>query len=303
MERLERYCIVGTAPTWRMTPWGDAGLHIASLNDAYQMDGFERADEWYDMHPLDKFHLVADPGHGQKPLIYAHQIPHGHYVRPERHRDWLATQTMPVWLHPDHAAQWPASATWPSARAFPRQALQDEFGRYFTSTPAWMLAHAISRGAREIHIYGIHLATEQEYMEQRPNFEYLIGRVLGRGKLTTTVADGLRRYETADGMVVLPVESPVLDSKFQYAFEVSPRRVLEPLKWELHKAQVKRERRVAALKAANPWIPVMTFEEPDPDGQIVRRRLLTSTVQQELWYYEALVADCQEQLARAQIGV
>src|SRR6185436_3543195 len=182
MDSLDRIAIVGTAPSWRMTPWHDAGLHIASLNDAYQMDGFERVDEWYDMHPLDKFHLVPEPPPGQKPIIYAHQIPIGSYVRPSKHLDWLATQTIPIWLHPDHATQLPASATWPSARAFPRAALEEEFGRYFTSTPGWMLAHAISRGAREIHIYGIHLSTESEYMEQRPNFEYLIGRVLGRGK-------------------------------------------------------------------------------------------------------------------------
>lgn len=303
MSTIERYCITGTAPSWRRTPWADTGLHIASMNDAYQMDGFERADEFYDLHPLDHFYLVPDAPAGQKPVIYAHQIPIGSYVRPAKHLDWLATQTIPVWLHPAHATQLPASANWPSARPFPKGAIEADFGRYFTSTPAWMLAHAIQRGAKEIHIYGIHLSTEQEYIEQRPNFEYLCGCVLGRGKRTVTVADGLRRYESADGLIVIPQASPILSSNFQYAFETSPRRQMEPLKWALHKAVVKRDRRVQALKTANPWVPFVTFEEPQDDGVVKRRRVLTSTVQQELYYYDALVADCQEQMARAAHGV
>ena len=299
---MERFCITGTAPSWRMTPWHDTGLTVASMNDAYQMDGFERADEFFDIHPLDHFYFVPEAGPGQRPVIYSHQIPHGHYVRPARHLDWLATQTIPVWLHPDHATQLPASKDWPSARAFPKAEIEAEFGTYFTSTPAWMMAHAILRGCKELHIYGIHLSTESEYIEQRPNFEYLAGRLLGRGRMKTTVHEGIRRYETPDALLVLPEAAPILRSNFQYAFEVSPRRVLEPKKWELHKAQVKRERRVAALKTANPWVPWVTFDEPQDDGTVKRRRMLTSTLQQELWYYDALVADCHEQIARAQVG-
>jgi hypothetical protein len=116
------------------------------------------------------------------------------------------------------------------------------------------------------------------------------------------VKDGLRHYETKDGIVVLPEASPVLSAPFQYAFQPSPRHGLEPLKWELHKATVKRERTVAALKTAPWYVPWTTIKEPQDDGQIHSRRVLTSTLQQELWHYEAMVADCQEQLARATYG-
>jgi hypothetical protein len=297
---VERVAIVGTAPSWQRTPWQDAGLHIVSLNDAYQINGFERADEWYDIHPIDHFHFVPDPTPQKKPQIYQHEIPVGHYVRPQSHLNWLATQTIPVWLHPDHATQHPASATWPSARAFPKAEIEAHFGRYFTSTPAWMLAHALLQGAREVHIYGIHLSTESEYIEQRPNFEYLMGCLLGRGKRTMTVVDGLRYYDSSDGRLVLPEASPVLASNFQYAFETSPRRHLEPLKWALHKATVKRERTIAALKSAPRWSPWVTVLQPDDAGQPMTRRVTRSTLQAELWEYDALVADCQEQLQRAQ---
>lgn len=302
---MKKYAIVGTAPSWAKTPWADADLHIASLNDAYNIDGFQRADEWYDFHPLNKFFFAPTAVEGgPKPVIFAHTIPHGMYVRPAHHLDWLATTQMPVWLHPDYATQLPAAATWPSARPFPKAEIEAYFGRYFTSSPAWMLAHAIMRGFREIHIYGIHLSTESEYIEQRPGFEFLCGRVLGAAKMTTTIEDGMRRYETADGAIVIPEASPVLSAKFQYAFQPSPRGHLEPLKWELHKAQVKQTRIIDRLKTANLLMPWTTIEEPipdDPDGRNRVRWVRTSTLQAELCHYDALVADCHEQLARAQV--
>jgi hypothetical protein len=245
----ERVAIVGTAPSWKETPWNDVGLKVYSLNDAYRMPGFARADAWFDFHPIDKFHF-----HDGSPL-YAHQVPVGYYVRPANHVQWLAEQakTIPVYLHPDYLAQHPDATNWPHARPFPKAQIEAEFGRYFTSSPAWMIALAVMQGVRELHIYGIHLSTEHEYIEQRPNFEFLIGRVLGPKKITVRVADGLRRYETADGMVVLPEASPILNSPFQYAFETRPRQALEPLKWDLHKVQVKTNRQMQRLVDRRFW--------------------------------------------------
>ena len=301
--QVHKVAIVGTAPSWALTPWTDPDLTILSLNDAYNIDGFQRADEWYDFHPLNKFYFAPAPtASGQRSLVYAHQIPPGHYVRPHNHLDWLAAQTMPVWLSPDYVTQHAPSATWASARPFPKQACEDHFGRYFSSSPQWILAHAILRGFKEIHIYGIHLSTEAEYVEQRPGFEYLIGRVLGTSKMTLTTARGVRRYESQDGLVVLPEASPVLNAKFQYAFEPNHRPNVEPLRWELHKAQVKHQRTVEALKTApwmSPWVKVTEPVKDDPDGKMASRWVTTSTLQAELWHYEALVADCQDQLARA----
>ena len=51
----KRVCIVGTAPTYAMTPWADRDIEIWSLNNAYEVKGFKRADRWFDFHPLDKF--------------------------------------------------------------------------------------------------------------------------------------------------------------------------------------------------------------------------------------------------------
>jgi len=294
---LERVAIVGTAQSWSMTPWTDPGLTICSLNDAYRLNGFVRADAWYDFHPLDKFYTAPA---GQ--LVYAHQIPPGYYVRPAGHLEWLGQQTIPVYLHPDYATQHPPSATWAHARPFPKADVEAAFGRYFTSSPQWMIAHALLHGAKEIQVYGIHLATESEYLEQRPGFEYLLGRVLGPSKVTVTVKNGLRHYETRDGHVVLPEASPILQSDFQYAFQPRPRAVLEPLKWELHKVAIKQQRILHAMKTKAPWAPWVTLQEPaaDPQQPPIVRRLSTRAAQQEWWRLDAWSADCQDRLQRAQ---
>lgn len=301
---FKKIAIVGTAPSWKDTPWTDPDLGIYSLNDAYNIPGFQRADFWADMHPLNKFWFAPKKEEGKQVVVFGHQIPYGYYVRPAGHLDWLATQQMVKFLHPEHAQQVPDSATWPNVRPFPKASIEASYGQYFTSSPQWMLAQCLMAGIREVHIYGIHLSTEQEYIEQRPGFEYLIGCLLGPSKRTMTVSQGLRRYESQDGLVVLPEASPVLAAHFQYAFQPSPRRQLEPLKWELHKAEVKLQRTIGALKVAK-W-PIARFEEPihdDPQGKMRMRTALVSTLQQELCYYEALVQDCQDAIGRASAGV
>ena len=277
---MERVAIVGTAQSWVNTPWNDPGLYILSLNDAYRLAGFVRADAWYDFHPLDKMFFAP----GQK--VYAHQVPAGAYVRPQEHLQWLASQSIPVWLHPDWQTQNPGPlAASKTAKAFPKAEIEAYFGRYFTSSPAWMIAHAILQGAKEVHVYGIHLATEQEYREQRPQFEFLLGRVLGPGKLTMTVNNGLRMYQTPNGRVVLPEASPVLQADFQYAFERRPLADLEPLKWEQHKYEIKKQRAIQTLKTAKWW-----------------QLGSTRAAQEELWRLEVKALDVQEQMSRLQLA-
>lgn len=271
MSKHEKAVIVGTAPSWKRVPWQDTSLRILGLNDAYQLPGWLRSDEWYDIHPLDKF---VYPPEGKK--LFTHQVPPGHYVRPREHLAWLAKQTIPIWLHDEPPTEWL------HASRFPKEQIEQHFGRYFTSTPAWMLAHVILQGYREIHIYGIHLSTEHEYIEQRPNFEFLLGRVLGPEPARETVDAGVRRYETASGVVVLPVESPLLQSPFQYAYQPRPRSHLEPLKWELHKIGVKQQRVAQQLMDRKPWTR-------------------TGRLRDELARLRATALDYQQQMERLQL--
>lgn len=210
---IERAAIVGTAESWVKTPWSDPGLVITTLNDAYTL-GFKRLDEHYETHPLDKFYYRK---RNQREVIASH-VPPGHFVRPEGHVEWLKEQarTIPIWLKETPPAGWP-----PNARRFPLERLEQKYGAYWASGPAYMLMHLLDRGVKELHVYGIHLATSQEYRDQRPNWEFLLGRFLGR-EMNVVHRDGKRYYEGTDALLVLPDECKILTHGWKYGFEPSP---------------------------------------------------------------------------------
>lgn len=211
-QTVKRCAILGTAPTWRETPWDDPTLEVWALNDSYLL-GFPRADRWYDIHPFDKFYF-RDP---TKRKIMAEDVPAGTFVRPSGHIEWLAKQTCPVYVaKPDKRV--------PRAVAFPKAEIEARFGKWFDSTPAWMLAHALMEGYREIHIYGIHLATEAEYVAQKPNMLFLMGVAAGLG-----------------AKLIVPTASPLMRGSHQYAFEPDPK---VPITAEQrHVARLKRTKR------------------------------------------------------------
>ena len=206
-QPLKRVAIIGTAPSWRQCPWQDQTLEKWGLNDAYLI-GVPAATRWFDLHP---FHQMLFRPRDQR-TVSAAEVPTGAYIRPEGHLDWLKTRGFPVYLAE-------ARPDYPTSVAFPRDAVLDFFRPYWpwrltrqgtvvegpdyeVSTPSWMLMLAIAEGYREIHVYGIHLATEWEYVQQRPNFEFLLGIAAGLGV-----------------RVVLPASAPICQAAYRYAFE------------------------------------------------------------------------------------
>lgn len=204
---LKRCAIIGTAQSWRDAPWQDQTLEMWCLNDAYLI-GIPRADRWYDLHP---FHQMSFRPRDQRTVSQA-DVPIGAYLRPEGHLEWLKSRPMPVYLAE-------ARKDFPTSRTFPREALLQWFQPFWpwrlnrkgileagpdyeVSTPSWMLMQAMAEGYQEIHVYGIHLATQWEYLQQRPNFEFLIGLATGRGI-----------------KMVLPQSAPICKASYRYAFE------------------------------------------------------------------------------------
>jgi hypothetical protein len=266
---VDRAAIVGTAPNWTLTPWSDPGLRIVSLNDAYTLNGFQRADEWYELHPLDKFHYR--PKHQR--AVYAHDVPPGHYVRPEGHLEWLKAQaaTIPIWLQSNPPAGWPVNA-----QRFPKEALEAQYGNYWASGPSYMLLHLLARGVKELHVYGINLATEDEYRAQRPNWEFLLGRFVGR-EMRIVERDGKRYYEGADSLLVLPQDCPILTHGWQYGYQPKP--APNPIKLELRQLQHEQGKVATAIVQAGRWTNLA------PQRDRLRR-------------IEALMQDCQLRLAQ-----
>mgnify|MGYP001608096109 FL=1 len=210
---LKRCAVIGTAQSWNQCPWEDQGLEVWSLNDAY-LRGIPRMTRWYDLHPTHQWVTQsAAQARISSGALGRHAMPAGGYLRPDTHAQWLATRPFPVYVlqpRPD----------WPTSRAFPFAEILQAFAPlwpwrrartgqilagtdYETSTPAWMLLHALLEGYQEIHVYGIHLATEWEYIEQRPNFEWLLGLAAGRGV-----------------KIVLPQMAPLCRGPFRYGLEL-----------------------------------------------------------------------------------
>ena len=141
------------------------------MNELYKL--IPRWDAWFELHDtayLGKTARVEDP------------------QEPERHVNWLRAQAgdKPIYM----LKRW---ADIPASVAYPIDAMTERFGRYFTSTVGYMLALAIARivDARQdpkvaepgewIGLYGIDLASDTEYLYQRPNAEYFIGLARGLG--------------------------------------------------------------------------------------------------------------------------
>ena len=207
MSELKRCAIIGTAQSLQMCPWEDATLEIWGLNDTYVL-GVPRIDRWFDLH---LFHQMVFRQPSEQ-TVHPDQAPVGSYLRPAGHLEWLRSRPCPVFLTE-------ARPGWPTSQTFPKDAILQAFASawpyrltrtkqimpgtdYETSTPAWMLMQAIVEGYQEVHVYGIHLATEWEYVQQRPNFEWLLGYAAGKGI-----------------KIVLPTMTPVCQAAFRYAFE------------------------------------------------------------------------------------
>lgn len=87
---------------------------------------------------------------------------------------------------------------------FPIEESQKALNRtYFTSSIAYILAFLFMReGIEEIAIFGVDLTAKEEYQEQRPCCEYLIGRLEGKGIKIT-----------------IPEKSALLKSSHLYGYE------------------------------------------------------------------------------------
>jgi hypothetical protein len=124
----------------------------------------------------------------------------------------------------------------------------------------------VIEGYTEIHIYGIHLATEKEYRDQRPQFENLIGIVRALGV-----------------KVVMAEESPLLKASRRYAYDPKPAPVVNPYHVEL---KATRKAKDALVRALVQW-PV-GVDKTDALERLSR--------------LEIVEIDCQPPLAQRQSG-
>ena len=149
-----KVALIGTAPSSRMlAPFNDPSWKIWACSPG-NMNALPRVDAWFEIHGN---MLWPENKHYGEPYLA-----------------WLRQQTFPIYMQ---SKQWVDSAI-----PLPMRELVDEFGPYFfTSSFAWMMALAMKQGAKEISLYGIDMASRDEYILQRPGAYFFFHEAKKRG--------------------------------------------------------------------------------------------------------------------------
>lgn len=138
-----KIALIGTAPSSRMlAPFADPSWKIWSCSPG-NMGALPRVDLWFEIHGN---------------LLWPEHVSYG-----QPYIEWLNKQTFPIYMQDNSLV--------PKAMPFPKAEMVEKFGKdFFTSSFAWMMAKAISDGAQEIALFGIDMASRDEYILQRPGF-------------------------------------------------------------------------------------------------------------------------------------
>lgn len=172
-----KVAMIGTAPSSRdLAPYNDPTWKIWGCSPG-NMNSCPRVDLWFELHSN---------------LMWKE---HEHYGKP--YLEWLNKQAFPIYMQNNSLV--------PRAMPFPWFEMVQEFGRdFFTSSFSWMMALAIVQGAQEIALYGIDMASRDEYIRQRPGFYYF-----------------KRRAEERGIIVSAPHESDIMQPPALYAYQDS----------------------------------------------------------------------------------
>src|ERR1017187_4219531 len=141
-----KIALIGTAPSSRMmAPYTDPSWTIWACSPGNQ-GVLPKVDAWFEIHGTNL--LWPENKHYGEPYIA-----------------WLKEQKFPVYMQDQTLV--------PNAVPLPKAELIKEFGPYFfTSSFAWMMALAMTKGAKEIALFGIDMASRDEYILQRPGAYY-----------------------------------------------------------------------------------------------------------------------------------
>jgi hypothetical protein len=194
-----KIALVGTAPSSRdLAPFKDPSWTIWACSPGNAHGVIPRADAWFEVHSN---------------LMWPEAAQYG-----PQYIEWLKQQTFPIYMQDNRLV--------PNATPLPIQELVGEFGKFFfTSSFAYMLAMAIKAGANEIALFGIDMASKDEYIKQRPGGHYFMQKAAERGII-----------------VSVPYESDLAQPPPLYGYDDST-----PFGRKLHMRKTEMQSRVAAM--------------------------------------------------------
>ena len=177
-DMKKKLTINGYAETTRMmSPLDNADYEHWGLNELYLLIPMQNVTRWFEIHaPSGNLHNSR---------------------RNPRHRKWLQEAKIPIYM-PKKIEDIPMSIP------YPIEEIKSIFGDYFTNSISYMIALGLYEGFSHIEVYGVDMALNKEYREQKPSCEWFMG-------MAAILCDTF----------VIPFESDMLKAHYLYGFENS----------------------------------------------------------------------------------
>lgn len=234
---MKKVAILGTADSVVETPWDEMEVWVCGEPVARGNKKIKKYDRLFELH--DKL--------------------------PDEYLEKLADADKPVFLPK-------LTKLVPKGLKFPRAEMREFFGyEYYSCTIAWMLAYAIyTKQYDEIFLFGVELAQDEEYVNQRKSVEHWIGQARGRG-----IA------------VYLPPQSEIMTIQYQYGFDGIAPELAELLKREkiakdgLARARAERENLIERIGYLRGGIEMLSEINGD-DERIGKYKNMLAKQQEEL---------------------
>lgn len=191
-----KVAIVGSAASSANdAPWKDKSWQIWGL--AWRMQAMPRYDLMFEMHRRERWSSRMPKEY--KEALSNMQCP---VVMPEKYDDIKASVAFP----------------WDWARNHFKSLGVAE---YYGSSVSYMFDYALYKGVKELGIFGVDMLTDSEYAIQRPNAEWYLGVLMGKGvKVTVAPGSALLKANHRYGIEEMPGEGAInkihLDARIKY---------------------------------------------------------------------------------------
>lgn len=160
-----KIALLGASPSCSLAPYDDPSWEIWACSDGTV--GVPRCELRFELHDFD--FMRSEPRFQTKNL--------------DDYLDYLRATS--VYLQA-------ARADFPFSMTYPKDEMVRKHGPYFfTSSIAWMMALAIERKPDVIGLWGVDMATDEEYAHQRAGCHYFI-EMAKRAGIQIVVPDGCK---------------------------------------------------------------------------------------------------------------
>lgn len=232
----DKVAIVAFSRTTRhMAPFDDPEWEIWGLNEEYRFEWMKNWDRWFQIHPEDDFRRKGNPNDPYHEAWLKRQKPLGE------------PKAFPIYMQAHFEDIAPSYE-------FPIDKIEEDLGiNYYCSSISYMLGMAAWMGYSTVGLFGVEMASDTEYRYQRPNGEFWLGYMIGKGV-----------------KIILPEEANLLRGQ-RYGFDWLPNIGRQQIEFDMVRIKKQEEQ---SLQELNQALGIKNFleqlhkhrEKSEPDG-------------------------------------